>query len=77
MRNQRNYRCKTWYQIKVRGVLEEGWSDWLDGMEISVETDQQGGVTTLTGPVRDQAALRGLLSKLWDVNLSLISVQAM
>ena len=58
------------YEIKVRGQLDENWSGWLSGMTISFDND----VTTLTGPVPDQAALRGLLSKIWDLNLTLISV---
>jgi hypothetical protein len=57
------------YQIKVRGKLDESWSDWLSGMTITSES----GITTLTGPVADQAALRGLLSKSWALNLILIS----
>jgi len=59
-------------RIQVQGRLDEGcWSDWFGGMAIAFE----GGVTTLTGPVADQAALRGMLCKLWDLNLTLISVQ--
>jgi hypothetical protein len=58
------------YQIQVRGKLNESWSDWLSGMTITSES----GITTLTGPVADQAALRGLLSRIWDLNLILISV---
>jgi len=58
------------YQIQVRGKLDESWSDWLSGMTITSES----GITTLTGPVADQAALRGLLSKIWDLNLTLVSV---
>ena len=57
------------YQIQVRGKLDESWSDWLSGMTITSESD----ITILTGPVADQAALRGLLSKIWDLNLILIS----
>jgi len=58
------------YEIVVRGQLDEKWSEWLSGMTIT----SLGDVTTLTGPVPDQAALRGLLSKIWDLNLTLISV---
>jgi hypothetical protein len=61
------------YQIKVQGVLDERWSDWFDGMAITPE----GGVTTMTGPVVDQAALHGILSKIRDLNLRLISVTQM
>jgi hypothetical protein len=58
------------YQIKLKGVLDEQWSDWFNGMTITFE----GGITTLTGTVADQPKLRGILSKIWDLNLTLISV---
>ena len=57
------------YQITVKGVLDETWSDWFSGMAVTFGD----GVTTLTGPVADQAALRGILVKIWDLNLTLIS----
>jgi hypothetical protein len=57
------------YQIQVQGRIDAGWSDWFSGMTVTFER----GVTTLTGPVADQAALRGMLCKLWDLNLTLIS----
>jgi len=58
------------FEIRIRGQLDESWSDWLEGMEFEVKDN----VTTLQVEVRDQAALRGILSKIWDVNLSLFSV---
>ncbi len=59
----------------MRGRLDESWSDWCNGMAIaSVEKRDGNIVTTLTGPVADQAALRGLLCRLWDLNLTLMSV---
>ena len=58
------------YRIKVRGRLDERWSDWFNGMTITFE----GGITTLTGVAADQAKLRGMLSKIWDLNLTVISV---
>ena len=57
------------YRIKVRGRLDERWSDWFNGMTITSERD----ITTLTGAV-DQAKLRGIVSKIWDLNLTVISV---
>ena len=57
------------YQIKVKGVLDEKWSDWFNGVTIAFEN----GITTLTG-VLDQSALHGTLSKIRDMNLKLISV---
>jgi hypothetical protein len=63
------------YQITVRGRLDARWSDWFGGMAIACESASDGlPVTALTGPVIDQAALRGILWKLWDLNLNLVSV---
>jgi hypothetical protein len=62
------------YQIKVPGHLDESWSDWVGGMTITVEREGEGPpVTTLTGIV-DQAALHGLLRRLYSLGLPLISV---
>jgi hypothetical protein len=61
----------TVYQIRVKGHLDARWSDWFDGLSITLET---GGDTLLTGPVVDQCALYGLLKKVHDLGLSLISV---
>ena len=58
------------YEIRVQGQLDSRWSDWFSGLAVSVDD----GITTLTGPVVDQAVLRGILSKIWDLNLVLISV---
>jgi hypothetical protein len=63
------------YEIKVRGRLDEGWSEWFDGMAITLGREPGGApTTTLTGAVADQAALRSLLARIWDLNLALISV---
>ncbi len=59
------------YRIRVEGILEPAWSEWLAGMTISQEP---GGVTILSGSVRDQAELFGLLTKVRDMGLDLISV---
>jgi len=61
-----------YYQIRIEGELDEQWSDWFSGMTVVVE-DGRRKVTTLTGDA-DQAALRGILNKVWDLNLVLISV---
>jgi hypothetical protein len=64
------------YQIKVQGRLGGKWSDWFDGMALTYQTGCDGcAVTLLTGAVVDQAALYGMLSKIRDLNLSLISVE--
>jgi hypothetical protein len=67
------YRPAT-YQIKVPGELDESWSDWVAGMTITVESQVEGPpVTTLTATL-DQAALHGVLRRLYSVGLPLISV---
>ena len=64
------------YQIKVPGHLDESWSDWAEGMTITVESEGDGPpVTTLTGTM-DQAALQGLLRRLYSLGLPLISVNS-
>lgn len=60
------------YQIRVRGILDEKWSDWFDGFTIIPQGDDE---TLLTGPVADQAALHGLLGKIRDLGLPLLSVE--
>ena len=62
------------YQIKVPGHLDEGWADWAGGMTITVEGEGEGPpVTVLTGTL-DQAALQGLLRRLYSLGLPLVSV---
>lgn len=66
----------TTYQIRVKGRLDESWSDWFDGMVIGVENGSSGSdVTTITGRIVDQAALHGILNRIRDLNLPLLSVQ--
>ena len=63
------------YQIKVMGGLNKRWAEWFDGMSIECMPEDNGAfVTTLTGHVADQAALHGLLMRIRDLNLRLISV---
>jgi hypothetical protein len=63
------------YQIKVPGHLDERWSKWAGGMTITVEGGDDGpSTTTLTGKIADQAALQGLLRRLYSLGLPLISV---
>jgi len=69
--NPPKYHDSTIYRIKLNGRLDRKWSDWFDQMEISTEGDQ----TILTGPVADQAALHGLLIRIRDLNLTLLSVE--
>jgi len=59
------------YQIRLKGHLDSQWTDWFDGLTVTLEED---GNTLLSGPVIDQAALHGLLSKVRDLGLPLIAV---
>lgn len=58
------------YRIKVKGRLGDQWSDWFEGLTVS----SKGTFTTLTGPVADQAALHGILIRIRDLGLPLISL---
>ncbi len=64
------------YEITVEGCVDPGgWSDWFDEMELAQAAGLDGRpITVLTGKLPDQAALRGILTRLWDLNLTLISV---
>jgi hypothetical protein len=61
----------SYYKIRVKGHLDERWSEWFDGLEI---TNLQNGETMLYGNVVDQAALHGVLNKVRDLGLPLIAV---
>ena len=59
------------YEIRIEGHLDHQWAAWFEGMTITLE---ENGDTSLTGPVIDQAALHGLLRKVRDLGLQLVSV---
>jgi len=59
------------YQIRIKGYLNSSWSEWFEGLTLTPEED---GTTVLTGPVADQPALHGLLVKIRDLSLPLVSV---
>ena len=68
----REFDKQSTYRIRVKGNLDRKWSDWFDGFTITPQADDE---TTLTGPVADQAALHGLLAKIRDLGLPLLSVK--
>ena len=59
------------YEIRVEGVLDQSWTAWFEGLAI----DSDGSQTVISGPVVDQAALHGLLNRVRDLGLVLISVR--
>lgn len=59
------------YQIRIEGQLDQQWTDWFEGLTITQEAD---GKTVLTGHVVDQSALHGLLKKVRDLGMPLVSV---
>ena len=62
------------YQIRIKGHLGHQWTDWFEGLTITLE---ENGETLLTGPVVDQAALHGLLKKVRDLGMPLLSVNCL
>jgi deazaflavin-dependent oxidoreductase (nitroreductase family) len=60
-----------YYEIRIKGHLDPSWSDWFAGLHF---TNQEGNETLLSGPLPDQAALHGLLERIRDLNITLISV---
>ena len=61
------------YRIRIKGLLSQQWTDWFEGLAILLEED---GNTLLTGPVIDQAALHGILKKVRDLGIPLLSVNS-
>jgi len=70
MSDGKDYDTPAVYQVHVKGVLDPSWSDWFDGFTITSSEDE----TELMGMVADQAALHGILTKLNDLGLPLVSV---
>jgi hypothetical protein len=71
MANGREFSKPAWYRLVIKGNLEPRWSDWFDGFDLAQHKDDE---TTLTGQVVDQPALHGLLAKIRDLGLPLLSV---
>jgi hypothetical protein len=64
------------YRIALKGELDPSWSDWLNGYEVDTTVDPDGISTTILAVrIADQAALRGILNKIWDFNLEIIALQ--
>ncbi len=59
------------YRIRIKGHLDSHWSEWFDGLTI---TNEPNGESVLAGPIADQAALHGILAKVRDLGLTLVSV---
>ena len=59
------------YEIHIKGQLDESWSDWLEGLEVKL---LDNGEMILSGHIGDQAALMGVLNKIYGLNLTLLSV---
>ena len=72
MSKGRNKIGPVFYQIRIKGHLEEHWAEWFEEMKFTHEKD---GTTTLYGPLPDQTALHSILRKIRDLNLQLISVK--
>jgi hypothetical protein len=60
-----------WYEIRLEGHLDSRWAAWFDGLSVTTESD---GTTIIQGAVADQAALHGLLQKVRDIGLPLVSL---
>jgi hypothetical protein len=60
------------YEIRIEGHLDQRWADWLEGLTVRHESD---GTTTLTGPLADQSALHGVLIRIRDLALPIVSVR--
>ena len=71
MTNHNEHQTSVRYRIRLKGCLDEKWSDWFEEMAI----EAKGAETILTGPLADQAALHGLLNRIRDLNLTLLSVE--
>lgn len=74
MSNQRQFDKPGTYRFEVSGQLDNSWSDWFDGYRV---TPQENNVTALVGQIEDQSALYGLIARIGNLGLLLLSVQRM
>ncbi len=65
------------YEIQVRGILDDHWQQWFEGMTLRADASYDGGqgCTVIIGPLADQPALHGVLERIRDLNLALISIR--
>jgi hypothetical protein len=61
------------HEVRVQGIMDARWSAWFGGLRINADAD--GETTTISGPIRDQAALHGLLGKIRDLGLPLLEIR--
>lgn len=66
-----NHNGAGWYEIRLKGHLDSRWAAWFDGLSLTHDSD---GTTVISGPVVDQAALHGLLHKVRDIGIPLLSI---
>jgi hypothetical protein len=66
-----NHNGAGWYEIRLKGHLDSRWAAWFDGLSLTHDSD---GTTVISGPVLDQAALHGLLQRVRDIGIPLVSV---
>lgn len=70
--NKPSSSTSTYYEIRIRGELDSNWSDWFNGLDV---TPQENGETLIAGTLPDQAALQGILTKIFNLRLVLLSVR--
>ena len=76
MKNPERPDSEAIYAIQLAGKLSPAWSEWFDGLSITVIGEEEGELKTLlVGPIKDQAALRSLLGRIWNLNLTILFVQ--
>jgi len=69
-------RKSNYYHITVEGCIDASWSEWLGGLQLDSLKEENGLIITiLSGELKDQAALRGLMNRIWDLNLVVLSLQ--
>ena len=74
--NDQQKTLKNRYQIEIKEQLDKSWTEWFSDFELEYRSDDQNNpFTILTGEVIDQAALNGILTKIWNLNLTVLTVK--